>query len=177
MATTIIKSGDSGNQAIVDDTGHLLVTGSAGNNASVGENGDPAPTSSTLVAGIDPDGDLKALSVDENGHLNVNTETTVTNTVTTSVEGLNSFQTSQYVIGTSAIQITPTPLVNRSSLSLRVTADSGVAIFIGPTAGLTLMNGYPLYDGDTLQMDITPANTIYAISDTPGQVLFALEVA
>lgn len=41
-------------------------------NPSVGLNGQPATTSSTLVAGIDPGGDQTPLSVDGTGALNVN---------------------------------------------------------------------------------------------------------
>lgn len=181
MATVIIKSTSSDNQAIVNSDGRLLVStdGSGGGNASVGMTGDAAPTSGTEIAGINPDGDLQGLSVDADGKLNISgtTTTTITNIVTTSQEGLNSFKTSQYTVGTSAQQITPIPLPNRSSMSLRVSADTGSAIYIGDSASLTLSNGYPLFDGDTLQMDLTASNTIYAISDAPGQTLFVLEIA
>ena len=112
-----------------------------------------------------------------NGALNVNAQVTVPGTITTTEAGLSNFQTSQYIIGTSIVQITPSPLANRSSLSLRVTATSSDAIFIGNNSSLTLSNGYPLHDGDTLQMDLTPANTIYAIATSAGQVLYVLEIA
>lgn len=70
MAVTIIKSTDSDNQAIVDNTGALKVTGTfSATNASIGLNGGPAPTSSTEIAAIDPDGNLAPLLVDSNGAL------------------------------------------------------------------------------------------------------------
>lgn len=112
-----------------------------------------------------------------NGALNVNAQVTIPGSITTTEAGLSNFQTSQYTIGTSVIQITPTPLANRSSISMRVTATSSDAIFIGNNSSLTLLNGYPLHDGDTLQMDLTPTNTIYAIATSAGQVLYILEIA
>lgn len=133
MATTIIKSGTSDNQAQVDDTGHLLVSGI--------------------------------------------TSATITNTVKTQEAGLSNFKTSQYTVGTSLIQITPVALANRSSISLRVTAATNQAIFIGSDNTLTITNGYPLYNGETLQMDLTPANTIYAVATSAGQTLYILEIA
>ena len=103
---------------------------------------------------------------------------TISGTVNSNVAGLNIFQSSQQTIGLIAVQVTPTPLTNRSSLSLRVTTtSSSAAIYIGPSSGVTVFNGYPLYNGDTLQMDLTPVNTIYAISNIAGQTLFILEIA
>ena len=44
----------------------------AGSNASVSINGNPIPTSSTLIAGENPSGNLQPVSVDANGDVNVN---------------------------------------------------------------------------------------------------------
>lgn len=71
MATTIIKSTSSDNQAIVTSDGRLLVSGdgSTGSNASVGTTGATAPTQATEIAGVDPSGNLKAVAVDSAGNL------------------------------------------------------------------------------------------------------------
>lgn len=182
MATTRIKNGYQGgtdDQLKVNPDGSINVntSGGSGGNASVGVTGTTAPTSATEIAGIDPNGDLRPVSVDINGFINVQGVSTITGPVTTVEGGLDSFQTSQYTIGASAIQLTPIPLPDRSSISLRVKADAGIAIYIGPSASVTVNNGYPLYDGDTLQMDLTPSNTIYAISTIPGQIVAILEIA
>lgn len=77
MATTIIKSAISNNQAIVTDDGELLVTGNlTTNNSSVGPSGDPAPADATLVAGIDPDGNLAPVKVDSTGAVIVTSDGT-----------------------------------------------------------------------------------------------------
>lgn len=47
--------------------------GGSGSNASVGQNGTTAPTSSTEIAGINPSGNLQPVSVDASGNVNVNT--------------------------------------------------------------------------------------------------------
>ena len=112
-----------------------------------------------------------------NGALNVNSNTTITGTINTQEAGLNSFQTSQYTVGTSVVQLTPSPLANRSSISLRVIATTGSSVFIGNNSGLTISNGYPLNDGDTLQMDLTTSNSIYAVATSPGQTVYVLEIA
>ncbi len=51
--------------------------GGSSSNASVGLNGTTAPTSSTEVGGIGPDGNLHALSTDNSGVLNVNVGSSV----------------------------------------------------------------------------------------------------
>lgn len=182
MSTTQVKNGWHGgtdDQLLVNPDGSINVntSGGGGGNASVGPTGTTAPTSGTEVAGIDPSGNLHALQTDSTGALVVTGSQTVTGTVTSDVAGLNHFQTSQYSIGVTAVQITPTPLVNRSSISLRVTATGQSAVYIGTSAAVSTSNGYPLYNGDTLQMDLTPTNTIYGISDAPGQIAYVLEIA
>lgn len=116
-------------------------------------------------------------TVTSGGALVVTGDQTVTGTVTTEQAGLNNFQTSQYSVDNSVVQITPTPLSGRSSISFRVTTTGTNAIFIGNNSGLNINNGYPLYNGDTLQMDLTPVNNIYAVATAIGQTLFVLEIA
>lgn len=76
MSTTIIQGGQNGsinynnNQAIVDATGAVKVTGSiSATNPSVGPNGSPAPSQSTEIGAIDPNGNLEGLKVDSSGNL------------------------------------------------------------------------------------------------------------
>src|ERR1700677_5185447 len=130
MATTQIKDGFDGgsdNQLKVNPDGSINVDvtgGGGGSNASVGTNNTTAPGSSTQIAGVDTAGALIPISVTSSGLLNVNTSgtSTVSGTVTSDQAGLNAFQTSQYSVGTSAVQLAPTPLANRSSLSITISA-------------------------------------------------------
>lgn len=144
-------------------------------NPSIGPNGQPAPTSSTEIAGIDGSGNLIPVQVDSNGVVQVNTN--VSNTVTVQEAGLNTFKTSQYVVGGTEIQITTVPLANRSSISLKVVADSPNAIFFSGVSGSVLTDGYPLYNGDSVQMDLTPSGVIYVQATASGQQLYVLEIA
>jgi hypothetical protein len=185
MASTQIKDGFNGgsdNQAKVDSQGRLYVYdagGGTGSNASVGPNGSTAPTSSTEIAGINPEGNLTPVSVTDSGAINVVTSgtSTVSGTVVSETAGLNSFQTSQYTIGTTAVHLAPTPLANRSSISITITASAGVPVFIGNSAAVTITTGYPLYNGSTIQLDLTPTGNVYAISTTAGQTASVLEIA
>lgn len=183
MATTQIKNGFQGgsdDQLLVNPDGSINVNstgGGGGGNASVGPTGTTAPTSGTEIAGIDPSGNLHAVSVDANGFVNVNGTSTVVGTVTTSEAGLNAFQTSQYTVGTTAVHLVPTSLTNRSSISLSIDADPNVAVYIGNSSAVTTLNGYPLFNGASIQLDLTATGNIWAISSVAGQIIAVLEIA
>lgn len=183
MSTTQIKNGFHGgtdDQLLVNPDGSINVNstgGGGGSNPSVGPTGVTAPTSATEIGGIDPSGNLHAVSVDANGFVNVNGTSVVTGTVTTDQAGLDSFQTSQYTIGTSAVQLAPSPLANRSSISITISADPNIAVYIGNSSSVTVSNGYPLYDGSTLQLDLTPSGNVWAISTIASQIAAVLEIA
>lgn len=93
MATTIIKSTDSDNQAKVDSTGHLFVTDGGqplavtgsftATNPSVGTNGSPTPASSTQAGGKNPSGNLAPFLIDATGAL------VVTSNAVFTVQNLN----------------------------------------------------------------------------------------
>ncbi len=101
----------------------------------------------------------------------------ITGTVTADIAPLSTFQTSQYTIGLTAIQITPTPLANRSSISIKVICSSQSIIYVGNSSGVTSSTGFPLFNGDSVQLDINGSQTIYAISSVASNTLFALELA
>lgn len=182
MATTQIKNGFQGgsdDQLLVNPDGSINVntSGGGGGNASVGPTGVTAPTSATEVGAIDPSGNLVGLKTDVGGKLLVNVTGDITGTVTSNVAGLGVFKTTKYTIGITPIQITPTPLVGRSSISMKVTADSGESINIGESLGTVASDGYPLYNRESLQMDLTDADSIYAVATAAGQILYVLEMA
>lgn len=226
MATAIIKSGASDNQALVDGTGHLLVTASGGgggavsaniteiggapialgqstmagslpvviasdqtpiavtgtisaSNPSVGVTGTTAPTSATEMGGVSSGGLLVPLSISAAGVLNVSTSgsAVVSGTVNSNILGLNVFQTSQYSIGTSATQLTPTPLTNRSSMSVKATCSGTNAVYIGNNIAVTSTTGFALFNGDVVNLDLTGASVIYAIASSGIQTLYILELA
>lgn len=165
MSITQIKNGFNGgsdDQLLVNPDGSINVNGGGSSTGNVNiHDSSGGPLTST------------------GGALNVNTtgSSTVTGTVTANTAGLDAFQTSQYSIGLTAIQLVPTPLSNRSSISIAVEADPNVAIFIGNSNTVTISTGYPLYDGSTLQLDLTPTGSIWAISGTSGQTVAVLEIA
>lgn len=224
MATTIIKSAIDDNQAYVDSTGHLLVTGTfvatsaaegptgstaptyaieiggvdiggilralkvdaagalivsgsfTATNPSVGLTGAAAPTSATEMGAVDSGGVLRALKVDGSGALIVSGTSVVSGTVDTDLNGLNVFQTSQYTIGATSQKITPTPLPNRSVVSIKVSTTGANVIYIGPTSAVTTADGYPLFNGDTIQMDITGAHDVWLIATAAGQTAYVMEM-
>lgn len=101
----------------------------------------------------------------------------VQGTVNVNLLGLNNIQTSQYTVGTSAVQITPTPLSTRSSISVKTSTTTNTDIvYIGPSNAVTTSNGYALFNGDTVQLDITATGTLWAIATSAGQTVYAIEV-
>jgi hypothetical protein len=147
-------------------------------NPSVGTTGATAPTSATEMGAIDGSGNLQSLTVDPAGKLlvDITGTSTVTGTVNASIEGLTAFQTSQYTIGTSAVQLTPTPLTNRSSMSIKANLTSTNLLYIGNSNAVTSSTGYALFNGDSIQLDLTPAQAIWAISTAASQIAYVLEI-
>lgn len=164
MATTTIKDGFSGgssNQLKINADGSINVTGgSSSGDVNIFDGAGNALTSTS-------------------GALNVNTtgNSTVTGSVTSNTAGLTAFQTSQYSVGTSAVQLAPTPLPNRSSLSMTITATLNIPVYIGNNNSVSSSTGYPLFNGSTMQLDLTSTGQIWAISTTPGQTVSILEIA
>lgn len=115
------------------------------------------------------------LAVNADGSINV--AGSIEGTVSTNINGLANFQTSVYPVGTSVVQLTPTPLSNRSSVSFKAICTTGSAmIFIGNSNSVTSSTGYPLFSGDSLQLDLTGAQAAWAIASAPGQTLYVLEI-
>lgn len=116
------------------------------------------------------------LKVNSDGSINVTGSSGPSN-VDANINGLDAFRTSQYTVGTSAVQLAPTALVNRSSLSVAVIADPTAIVYIGNDNTVTTSTGYPLYDKNSLELDLTDSSQIWAISDTPNQTVAVLEIA
>ena len=119
------------------------------------------------------------LIVNSDGSINadITGSATVSGTVNTNLNGLNSFQTSQYSVGTSAVQLSPTPLTNRSSLSVKViTTSKSDIVYVGNSNSVTISTGYPLFNGDSLQLDLTAAHEIWVIGTSAGQTAALLEI-
>ena len=145
-----------------------------------------AATESILVGAVHnttaptlTNGQQAALQTDANGNLLVNSigTSTVTGTVSTNLNGLTTFQTSQYTVGISAVQLTPTPLVGRSSMSIKVKSTTGTdMVYIGNSSSVTASTGYALFNGDSIQMDLTPAQVIWAIGTSAGQIVYVMEI-
>ena len=162
------------NQSPVPVTGTITAT-----NPSVGANNITAPTSSTQIGAQNTAGQLIPLMVDPSGKLLVDTSgtSTVTGTVDANINGLSTFQTSQYVVGSTAVQLTPVPLVNRSSMSIKVKTTTSVdMIYVGNSNSVTTTTGYVLFNGDSLQLDLTAPQVVWAIGTSPGQTVYVMEI-
>ena len=149
-------------------------------NASIGINGATAPTSSTQIGAENSSGNLVALLVDPSGRLLVDTtgSTTISGTVNANINGLNAFATAQYVIGTAATAVTIPSGTSSIGIKVKTTTPTD-AVIVGGTSGVTNIingtgNGYWLFSGDTVQIDVTPTATMYLIGTSAGQFVCLL---
>jgi len=95
-----------------------------------------------------------------------------------SITSLSSISTSQYSVGLTATQLTVTPLSNRKSISIKAKTTSNTdVVYIGNSSGVTTGTGYPLFNGDSIQIDFGPTNVLYAIGTSAGQTVYVLELA
>lgn len=131
---------------------------------------------------VNPDGSIDINVVGPVGDGNVNIHDSAGGTLNSTngaldvaIQGLNEFQTSGYAVGVTPVHITPTPLVNRSSVGLKAVCTTGEVIYIGNSNAVTSANGWPLFDGDALEIDITGVQAIWAIGSSAGQYLYAIE--
>lgn len=110
------------------------------------------------------------------GSLDVNVTSSSPLTADVNINGLTAFQTSQYTVGTSAVQLTPTPMANRSSMSIKANTTGNALIYVGNSNSVTTSTGYALFNGDSIQMDLTPAQAVWAISGSASQLVYVMEI-
>jgi hypothetical protein len=87
-----------------------------------------------------------------------------------------NWKTSQVTVGITAVQIASPALANRRMITLKAICP-GQRIYVGPTNAVTVNNGFPLADGDGLDMDLGPTTTLWAVASAAGQTLATLELA
>lgn len=105
--------------------------------------------------------------------LNVNND----GSVNVEIEGLPTFKTSQQTVGISAVQLTVSPLTNRSGVSIKaIIPTSTDIIYIGNSSSVTSSNGFPLFNNDSVSMDLTGSQQIWAIGSTTGLIACVLEI-
>lgn len=170
MATTIIKSWNSDNQAEVTADHELKITGDiSATNPSVGPSGDPAPTSGTLAAGVDPNGNLQPLKVDADGKLIV-TGSSETNGFAILAPGYPT----QMSVGTTSIQIFPANLLRKYA---HIMNNSNEAIYIQYSSSAALNQGIKIGPGSffTLEIDNLWLGVINGIGLMSGQLIDILE--
>lgn len=138
------------------------------------------PDSTNIVDGFDP---TKKATVTAGLAVKVDATDTVqpvvinSGVVGTNILGLNNLQTSQQIVSTTAVQLASSSLPTRSSMSVKVTTTSNQDIvYLGVSNLVTSSNGYALFNGDSIQLDITPSGHVWAIATNPGQLVYIMEV-
>ncbi len=140
----------------------------------IGDNGQPSPDQSVQISGVDPNGNVKPVSVDIDGNIITSGTSTVTGNV--NVLGLTAFKTSVYTIDDlTTVQLFNPAFPNRSVVTVKAVCTGTNYISIKEDSNPSTV-GWPLFHGDTIQMDLTGAQNIYAIATAAGQILHGIEM-
>lgn len=106
-----------------------------------------------------------------------NTTATIEGPLDVDLNGLNKFQTNQFTVGTSAIQlIPPLALANRSSINVKATTSPGGIVYVGNSSGVTTSNGYALFNGDAVSLDLTNSDPVWVVSNLANQTVYFMEM-
>lgn len=183
MAATTIKNGyqsGSDDQAFVDSTGALKVTGTFSPGPGTGNVNILQVGGSNITLGQKTMANsLPVVIASDQSTINVNSTGSSTVTGNVGINGLNAFETSQTVVGTTAIQLTIP--AGTSSVSIKVrTTTANDAVLVGNSNAVTnpidgTGNGYFLFNGDSIQVDLTPTAQIWVIGTSAGQIVAMLD--
>lgn len=158
----------------VDSNASVSITGdvTVDIDAATGDNIAIANSDGTKKVDVVTVSGVNALVVD----LANSISSSVSGTVNTNLNGLMAFQTSQYTVGTSAVQLTVTPLTNRSSMSIKAVTTGTNIVYVGNSSGVTTSTGYALFDGDSLQLDLQPTQAVWVIASAAAQTVYVMEI-
>jgi len=117
------------------------------------------------------------LKINADGSINATTSGSSTITGNVNLNGLNAFATTQYQVSTSAVQISIPS--GTSSVSIKAITTSGNLVIIGNSGSVTNAidgtgNGYFLFNGDSIQIDLTNSASLWVIGTASGQVVGVL---
>lgn len=120
------------------------------------------------------DGTYTSVTQDTDGNLDVNIGAVE---VEVPISSLSAGKTSQQTIGTSAVQVSITPLANRRSVSFKSLSSNTDTIYIGFISGVTSGSGWPLDAGESMDLELDDTASFYAIAGAADQRLAILELS
>lgn len=98
--------------------------------------------------------------------------------VETPIKALPGFKVTRTSMTAVAAPIVSAPLANRRSLSIRAICSGSAIIYIGHNSSVTASTGYPLADGQAIDLDLDDTfTTIYGITSSGTQAVSVAEVA
>lgn len=127
----------------------------------------------SIDQGETPSGGYSPIQLDSSNNLQVNINSA---TADVPIKALTGGFTQQFTINTTAVALTTQVTGVRKDVSLKALPANTANIFIGFTSGVTTSTGYPLAAGDVIDLELTTAQPIYAISASSGQTLAMLEL-
>ncbi|OGT57663.1 MAG: hypothetical protein A3E01_02695 [Gammaproteobacteria bacterium RIFCSPHIGHO2_12_FULL_63_22] len=100
-----------------------------------------------------------------------------TNPMPADVTALATFATSQETVTGTSGQIVASGLAGRRTISLKAHPDNTATIWISSVTPATDANSFPLDASESVEIDLSPGQAIYAIADSGSQTLCVMEVS
>jgi hypothetical protein len=157
---------DADGDPIDDSSGKLNVVIS---NCEMTDGAD-APAKGLLVGGVDPAGDFEPLLVDPTGALQVDIAG-IGSSITLATGGYGEIETrAEITVGASNTQLASDA---SSEVIIQASYDNSGYIVVGDT-NITATRGIRLYAGDSISLNVTNSDMLYARGSTSGQKLNVL---
>jgi len=95
-----------------------------------------------------------------------------------SISGLEAFDTDHVLVGMTPVQLFTTPLTGGSAVNIKVkTTGQTEVVYIAPSSARLLAGkGYPLLDGDTVQLDLKATAEVWAMGSTADQDVYTMQL-
>ena len=130
-----------------------------------GTDGATAPSKGVMVGGLAATGNFEALLVDANGALQVDVVAIPSN-VTLAVGGYSEIETrNEITVGTSNTQLASDA---SSEVIIQANYDNSGYVVIGD-ANISAIRGIRLYGGDSISLNVTNSDMLYARGSAAGQ--------
>lgn len=94
------------------------------------------------------------------------------------IKSLAGLQVTRTNMTTTAGKVVATPMTNRRAISIKAICSGSALVYIGTSNAVTAGNGYPLSDGQSIDLDVDDTVTeIWGIASTGTQAVSVIEIS
>ncbi len=92
------------------------------------------------------------------------------------ISPLPTWQANQFTVGLSAVQVASSPLSGRKSVLLKAITSTNKTIYVKQLNTVSPTNGFPMGNGEWLELELNETAALWAIADAAGQTLSVVEL-